>query len=149
MKANTWKALLSTAFAALVSYAGQLAVPVIVLFTIVVADYLTGMLRAYLTRSLSSRRGFLGILKKLCYFVIIGVGAGADWLLKFTADTFSFPYDFPCAVALLVTVWLIINELISILENLRGIGVPLPGFLVRLIGRLKESADNAAKTDRS
>ncbi|MEI3124242.1 MAG: phage holin family protein [Oscillospiraceae bacterium] len=42
-------------------------------------------------------------------------------------------------------VWLIINELLSILENVEAIGVPLPAFLRKLLGRLQVSTE--AKTD--
>ena len=44
-------------------------------------------------------------------------------------------------MGLLVVIWLIINELISILENLATIGVPLPTFLFKLVGRLKIVAE--------
>ena len=43
---------------------------------------------------------------------------------------------------LLVTIWLIINELISILENLGKIGVPIPPFLKKVINRLKISTED-------
>ena len=39
--------------------------------------------------------------------------------------------------AVLVAVWLIINELISVLENLSRIGVPIPNFLKKIINKLK------------
>ena len=40
-----------------------------------------------------------------------------------------------------VAVWLIINEMISILENLSKLDVPIPVFLTKLIERLKISVD--------
>ena len=43
---------------------------------------------------------------------------------------------------LLVTIWLILNECISILENISEIGVPLPSFLVALIQKLKKTTEN-------
>ena len=43
---------------------------------------------------------------------------------------------------LLVTVWLIFNECISILENVAQIGAPLPPFLVKLIGKLKKTTED-------
>lgn len=46
---------------------------------------------------------------------------------------------------MIVTIWFIINELISVLENLAEIGIPLPKFLVSLIKRLKVVVEN--KTD--
>ena len=144
MKGTTLKAILTAAWTALFLYLQQLAVPVIVLFAVVCADYITGMLRACQRRELSSRRGLFGILKKLCYFLVVGVGTGVDWLLSMTAEAFSFPLRLPFAVGMLVAVWLIINELISILENLTQIGVPMPAFLARLVRRLKISAEQAA-----
>ena len=42
-------------------------------------------------------------------------------------------------------VWLIINELISILENLGEIGVPLPEFLVNAVKSLKNKVDGGDK----
>ena len=85
MKGTTLKAILTAAWTALFLYLQQLAVPVIVLFAVVSADYITGMLRACQKRELSSRRGLFGILKKLCYFLVVGVGTGVDWLLSMTA----------------------------------------------------------------
>ena len=146
MKMHTVKAAVSAAAAALAVYFGKLAVPLAVLLAVMVTDYATGMVRAYLGRELSSKKGLAGILKKLCYFIVVGVGAGADWLLSVAAETFSFSLSFPFSVALTVAVWLIINELISILENLAGIGVPLPAFLGRLIGRLKVSVEQTDGT---
>ena len=43
---------------------------------------------------------------------------------------------------LLVTVWLIFNECISILENVAEIGAPMPPFLVKLIGKLKKTTED-------
>ena len=43
---------------------------------------------------------------------------------------------------LLVTIWLVLNECISILENISEIGVPLPSFLVALIQKLKKTTEN-------
>ena len=38
-------------------------------------------------------------------------------------------------------VWLVLNEIISILENLNDIGVPMPPFLMPLVNRLKVQVD--------
>ena len=46
MKGTTLKTILTAAWTALFLYLQQLAVPVIVLFAVVSADYITGMLRA-------------------------------------------------------------------------------------------------------
>ena len=45
-----------------------------------------------------------------------------------------------------VTIWLGINELISILENLGSIGVPLPKFLLKIIKKLKTTTENKVES---
>ena len=50
-------------------------------------------------------------------------------------------------IGLIVTIWLIVNELISILENLAVIGVPLPKWLTKIIGKLKISIDKTVDTE--
>ena len=41
-----------------------------------------------------------------------------------------------------MVIWLVINELISILENVAALGAPVPGFLQSLIKRLKVSVED-------
>jgi hypothetical protein len=47
-------------------------------------------------------------------------------------------------VASLVAVWLICNEIISILENINDIGVAMPPFLLKLAGSLKSQVEGKA-----
>ena len=46
---------------------------------------------------------------------------------------------------MMISVWLIINELLSILENLGRLGIPLPDFLVRAVERLRDGVDRRTK----
>ena len=147
MKPIWTRAALSAAGTAIALYVRPLWVPLGLLFIMVTLDYVTGMISAAVTRRLSSQRGFLGILKKLCYFIVVCVGAGIDRLLLLIADTVGLHLGLSLTVSVFVTSWLIINEAISVLENLALIGVPVPPFLGRLIRRLKVSVEQeAAKT---
>ena len=64
-----------------------------------------------------------------------------DWLIYKGLRLVNVEIQLSYYMGVLVTVWLIINELISILENLGAVGVPLPGFLQKLIKRLKQTVD--------
>ena len=44
-------------------------------------------------------------------------------------------------------IWFILNECLSILENVASIGVPVPEFLLRLIKRLKAGAEPKEEKD--
>ena len=137
MKINAVKILIASAIASVAVYMRDLLIPLIVLIAVMVADYITGMTRAWITGTFSSRVGIRGIAKKLLYLVLVLVGMAVDYLMTAAIKKTGVEIDAYGLVGLIVTVWLIINELISILENLAQSGVPVPAFLVKLIGRLK------------
>ena len=72
---------------------------------------------------------------------------GVDWLIYSGLSQVGVTTSYTVFFGVLVTIWLIINELISILENLKNIGVPLPKFLVTVVNRLKVSTENKFKGD--
>lgn len=137
MKSSWIKTAASLLGTSLFLYFQKIAVPLIVLFCAVVIDYATGLLGAYIHRELSSEKGWKGILKKIAYFAAVCVGCGVDYLLTAFGGMFGVTFKTSLAVGVLVTMWLIINESISILENLVKIGVPLPDFLEKTVKRLK------------
>ena len=62
-------------------------------------------------------------------WILIGIGgAMVDWLLLYAAGTIGIALPVSFLVACLVAVWLIANEIISILENMVDIGVSIPPF---------------------
>lgn len=140
-KATVLKSVTAVVEAGVAAYCGQLAAPVLVLLCMMVIDYVTGMVKAYMTAQLSSRIGVKGILKKLCYMAMVAVGAGVDYLLRGALVQAGIDLHIELFCGLLVTVWLIINELISVLENLAAIGVPGFPRLNRLLSRLKSTVN--------
>lgn len=133
--------VLSAAVAAFSVYFNIMAVPLIVLVIAMLADYISGMTAAYISAELSSKRGIQGIVKKLSYMVMVAVAMGVDWLIHSGLGAFNINVDCDMWVGLIVTAWLIINEMISILENLSRIGVPMPSFLINIVQKLKNTVD--------
>ena len=130
-------AILAAALGALCSYASALVVPLAVLVAVMLADYASGMAKAWSAGKLCSKTGLRGILKKLGYLVLVGVAGVVDWLV-------GVEVSFQFLMAAMVIVWLIINELISILENVAALGGPVPGFLRKLLTRLKATVETKA-----
>ena len=135
------KAAASVALTALSAAFDELFFPVIILIFAMAADYLSGMAKAWVNSSLSSKTGLRGIVKKLCYLLAVCAGLGTDYLLSLAAAADGTAFSFSCPVACLVATWLILNEIISILENLGSLGIPLPAFLLKLTRRLREEAE--------
>lgn len=137
--------ILSAAFAAFAVYIGALAVPIMVLIAMMVIDYASGMAAAWSNNELSSKVGAKGIVKKVGYMALIVVAMGVDYLIYSGVAAVNIEVNYNMWFGMLVTVWLIINELISILENLDRLGVPIPDFLTKIIKRLKVSVDEKEK----
>ena len=141
-KENTFQSIVTLIVAGVSAYFQIIAIPLIVLSVVMIIDYITGMLSAYVHAELSSRKGIIGILKKVSYFSLVCVGIAIDYILYSALSQIGIQSDVTMFFGLTVTVWLIINELISILENLSKMDVPIPKFLTSVIKKLKTSVED-------
>ena len=146
MKENIIQATVSVALGALAAYFNVLLIPLVILIAVMLIDYGTGMAEAYINKTLNSRIGVKGILKKIGYLVLVCVGGVVDYLIGAGLATARIEFS-SYYFGLIVAVWLIINELISILENLSELGTPIPKFLVNVVHRLKNTVENTTDTD--
>ena len=120
---------------------GALLPVLLVLLAVMVLDYITGMVKAGIAGTLNSTRGWQGLLKKLMYAVTVAIAMVADYLLYIGGSQIGIDMHESAYFGTLVSIWLIINECISILENLSEIGVPMPGFLGRILQRVQDKVD--------
>ena len=128
---------------------GVLFAPVILLMVMMVLDYISGMLASKAEAiahpedpayGWSSRKGILGILKKIGYMCLIVVAVGLDHILIQAAAPLGV--DLPKAIfGLLVTVWMVLNEMLSIVENAGRMGAPVPPWLAKCVASLKDKID--------
>lgn len=127
-----------------------------VLLTAMVLDYITGMLAskrealehpddpAY---GWSSRRGAEGIIKKVGYLCIIAAAMIVDYIILSVAAQAGIETALKAFFGLLVAVWYILNELLSIIENAGRMGAPVPDWLSRYVAVLKNKIDAQADPD--
>ena len=142
MKENTAKGLIALVFAGAGAYFHELLAPVIVLGLVMLADYVSGLARAWIGKTLCSRVGIIGIVKKIAYLFAVAVAVVVDWVIQTAAAKAGLELGGFYLFGLLVTIWLVLNECISILENLAVIGVPLPAFLLKIVEKLKQTAED-------
>ena len=147
LESRFFKAAFSAFLTLLVYYMNIIAVPVMILVFVMSADYVTGLISAWINAELSSEKGIFGIVKKICYLFAVAAAMGTDWLIYSGMGQIGINLDYTIFFGVLVTIWLIINEIISILENLAKIGVPLPKFLISVINRLKYTTENKFESE--
>ncbi len=124
---------------------GALAIPVLLMVVCNIIDYGTGLAAAkYRSQHINSYKGLRGIIKKVSMWLLVAVGAVIDQLLLYASDTVGFKIPFTFLVAGIVAIWIICNEIISILENIKDIGVPIPAFLVPLTKNIKSHVSTIA-----
>ena len=148
MKENTFKALFAVAVGGLAAYFREVAIPLIILIVVMIIDYISGMAKAWINAELSSKVGLKGIIKKICYLLVVCVAAVVDWLIASGLQKVGINITVNYLIGVIVTIWLIINELISILENLSIVGVPLPPFLSSVVHKLKVTVENTTDTEK-
>ncbi len=142
------KALFVTVWSVLFSWLGILALPVVLLVVCNVTDYMTGIAASkYRDEQVSSYKGIRGIYKKVGMWILIFVGWMMDMLINYTVQYIGLAISLPYIVATVVAVWLICNEIISILENLIDIGVEIPPFLMPLAKMIKGQVEDKAKLE--
>ena len=110
----------------------------VLLLCCMMLDYATGLVKAWMKISLSSEVGLKGLVKKLCYLFGVAGGFAADLLVSLTAESFGLPAGLPALFGLMATLLLSLNELLSIVENLGEIGVPMPKPRVDALHKLGE-----------
>ncbi|MBQ9700982.1 MAG: phage holin family protein [Lachnospiraceae bacterium] len=141
-----FKATITGVFGVLSGIFGVLAIPIFLLVLSNIIDYATGILASkFRGQQITSYKGIRGITKKVCMWLLIVVGAILDELIKYSTAQFGLVIPTTFIFACVVAIWLICNELISILENLKDIGVPLPAFLLKFTKNIKSQIE--VKTD--
>lgn len=142
------KAAFVAAFSMIFGWLGILAVPVLILAGLNFTDYITGILASKRRNELvTSDKGLWGIVKKIGMWILVGLGWAMDVLINYASQYVGLSIKLPFVVATIVAVWLICNEIISILENLLDIGVAMPPFLMPLARMIKGQVEDKTKMD--
>ena len=107
------------------------------LVVFVTIDYITGVMRAYIGKELSSEMGARGIFKKVLIFTLVGVGHIID----------SQVLGVGSAIRTAVVFFYLSNEGLSILENVVDIGLPVPEKLKAVLEQLRSegAGENESK----
>lgn len=144
------KAWFIAAFSAVCAALGLLAIPVFLLVGLNLIDYGTGLAAAFRRGDrISSYRSIWGITKKICMWLLIVIGWTMDTLLKYAVSTVGLTINLPYIVAIVVAVWLICNEVISILENMIDLNMEhyIPPFMMPLAKMIKGQMEDKMRIE--
>lgn len=149
---NKIKSIITTLFGLFASIFGSLALPILLLVSCNIIDYITAVMASPKRgQRIDSNLGIAGIKKKVSMWLLIVVAAIVDYLILYTGQTIGIQFPFRYLIACIVAIWLICNEILSILENIKDTGTKLPLFLEKIVvyikSQIEETAEIAAKKE--
>ncbi len=100
------------------------------LIIVMIIDYLTGIASAIYNKELSSKVGFKGIIKKICYLLVVTLSVVIDTLTGQAG-----------IIRTLVIYFFVANDGLSIIENLAELNIKLPEKLVDCLDQIKKKGE--------
>ena len=107
---------------------GEFAGMITALVTLIVLDYITGIIAAGIEKRLISEVGARGIAKKVIMLLVVAVANVADRDIIGEGNVLRS----------VTAMFYIANEGISLLENGARLGVPMPKKLIDVLAQLKK-----------
>ena len=95
-------------------------------------DIVTGLLNAWIEKNFESAKMRSGLAKKCGEMVIILIGM-----------MFTYGLGIPSYVLTGISAYIIFMELMSVLENLDKLGVPIPAFIAKVLNNVDETLKTA------
>jgi toxin secretion/phage lysis holin len=120
-----------------------------------VLDYLSGCVASAkealenpndTNKGLTSKKGALGIIKKVSYLFVIVVGVAIDWIIFELANQIGVSVATGTFFGILTTSWFILNELLSLTENAGRMGAPVPKFIKNIVAVLKDKVEDSGES---
>ena len=96
-------------------------------------DVVSGLAKAYVQKNIISHKMRSGIIKKCGEMMIIILTA-----------VVVYSVQWPHQIIAIVSVYMILMEIISIMENLDEIGVPIPKWIEKTINNVATDIDNGS-----
>lgn len=135
-KVFNWETFITGgALATLVSALGGYDAMLKIVLIAMALDWITGLVKAVKLKSLTSRTGFNGVLRKGTMLMVIAFGTALDEAFNIQGETIN-------ARSLLLMFYLG-NEAISMLENVEALGVPVPNKLREILVQCRNKGNDS------
>jgi len=117
----------------------------------ILIDIITGFLKAKINHNVNSVDATKGFWKKMSLLVGLSFGIFLDilesYIVAIGANELSLDIPFTIPIGLLVGVYIILNECISICENLYECDVKLPAFLMKMLKKTQKRVEDEKNGD--
>ena len=141
------KAAITAFFTAIAAFLGWRMILLLVWAALMALDYLSGSLAARSQGQWKSETARQGIFHKAGMVLVVTVSMIADFVILLACR--NLPYDalsihWPVVLFPMVTMWYILTETGSIIENAMAMGARVPQWLPKLLNATTAAIDSAA-----
>ncbi len=126
----------------------QYLIMLAIVLGLAVSDFITGMIKGYVTGTLNSQKMRKGGLNKICELIVMSTACGLEiGINKLGAyyDKAELATITGAVAAIVVFGYIVIMEIISILENYAEIN-PDAVWIAKVLKRLKNASDKEDKS---
>lgn len=146
---DTIKLAIVTFLGAVGAFLGWRIIMVLVWVGLMCLDYLSGTWAARLNGTWKSNMARAGIAHKGGMILVVGVCVIADIVMLLISENLTFdvlPFSWPVILFPVVTMWYILTEIGSIIENAIKLGAPIPAWLPQILDATLNIVDTAGET---
>ncbi len=136
------KSVIGTVMCVISYLRGEFNELLIVLAVFIVSDYICGVTLALVKGRFSVKKGMLGAVKKLFYIFLVLMGFMIDLLVALVGERLGLTVATNGAFGMAINCYLIGTEGLSILESLVQLGLPVPNFMKKALGLIKDSGED-------
>ena len=104
--------------------------------SLMLIDVITGLLKAFITKTFQSSILRAGGCKKVGEVAVLGVG-----------ELFTCALVLPDYVMVIVSAYIVFMEIMSIIENVDKLGVPIPAFVRDVVNNVDDQLTNRHLSD--
>ena len=140
------KLVVLTMVTAVVSYFDKYVPVLCCVLVSILFDVITGLVRCKITgEALSSKVGIIGFWKKIALILALFFGIFIDVYIPILLGISGINLPFSLPIGTFIGCYIILNENISILENLSRSGVILPKWIKQFFKDTKDTMDGKDK----
>ena len=145
---NKIKYLLSVICGLIATAAKQYGLILLFVIIGITFDFVTGIIKSKITGvPISSKKGFVGFWKKIALLAALFFGVFLDYFIPTTLEKIvSLEIPFALPFGLIIGAYIVINECISICENLYACN---PGIMPKWIANLLKNAKDKIEDKKS
>lgn len=137
------KWLISALCGLILSFTQKYGIMIIFVAIAIVFDFATGLIKANIKGEVSSEIGRKGFFKKMALLICLFFGFFLDFVIPYMCGRVSVKIPFDTPFGLIICFYIVLNECISICENLYACNPGImPKWIVRILQSAKEQIDN-------